>query len=230
MKVVGVDGCKAGWIAAVLETSTNLISFEPFGNIATLVSVHGEAACITIDIPIGLVDGPRQCDVEARQFIKPRSSSVFPAPCRAVLGCSDYATGQAVSINATGKSLSRQAFAISPKIREVDEVMTPELQARVREIHPEVCFTAMNGRAMEFHKAKFLGFEERFAALQRALPGNNIPGADSAARAFRGVEPDDMLDAAAAAWSAARVAAGTFRTLPADPHLDARGLRMEMVY
>jgi predicted RNase H-like nuclease len=35
--------------------------------------------------------------------------------------------------------MSHQAFGILPKIREVDQLMTPEVQETVREIHPELC-------------------------------------------------------------------------------------------
>ena len=47
-----------------------------------------------------------------------------------------------------GKSLSAQAHAICTKIAEVDQLllMSPALRHRVREVHPEVCFWAINGQ------------------------------------------------------------------------------------
>lgn len=45
-----------------------------------------------------------------------------------------------LSLKVQGKSLSRQAFEIISKIREVDDLMTPELQTRVFEVHPELSF------------------------------------------------------------------------------------------
>ena len=42
------------------------------------------------------------------------------------------------------------------------------------------------------------------------------------------VGPDDLLDAAACAWSAARIAVGEGRRFPADPARDETGLRMEI--
>lgn len=230
MRVVGVDGCRAGWVAAVLDTGSNRLAFQVFRRVDALFRAFEDAACIAIDIPIGLTDGPRECDVLARKFIGSRAPSVFPAPCRAVLSAPTYAFARAASLRATGKSLSAQTFAIVPKIREVDELMTPALQARVHEVHPEVCFAGLTGKPMDFPKRDSSGFEERRAALLRALPGIELPARGLAARFVAGAGADDLLDATVAAWSAARAAAGTALTLPADPPRDATGLRMEMVY
>ena len=230
MTVVGVDGCKAGWVAALVEPSTPAISFAVFSTFAALLRALGDAAAIAIDIPIGLHDGTRECDVLARKFIGPRSASVFPAPCHSVLACPDYASARTVSIATTGKSLSAQAFAITPKIREVDTAMSPGLQERVREAHPEACFTAIHGTPMQFSKRTPAGFEERRATLEAALPGLALPALTEASRLFRGTAADDILDAAALAWSARRLADGTCVSLPATPSVDARGLRMEVIY
>jgi predicted RNase H-like nuclease len=71
----------------------------------------------------------------------------------------------------TGKRLSQQAFHISKKVREVDLLMTRALQDRVREVHPEVCFQALNGRqAMRNNKKKRPGVAERWALLRHLLP------------------------------------------------------------
>jgi predicted RNase H-like nuclease len=42
------------------------------------------------------------------------------------------------------------------------------------------------------------------------------------------VGADDLLDAAACSWSAARIARGEGRRFPAHPPLDATGIRMEI--
>ena len=38
------------------------------------------------------------------------------------------------------KSVPPHAFGIYPKISEVDSVMKPEIQVKVFEVHPELCF------------------------------------------------------------------------------------------
>ena len=44
------------------------------------------------------------------------------------------------------------------------------------------------------------------------------------------VADDDILDAAAALWTATRLAQGSARTLPDMPPTDATGRRMEIAY
>ena len=109
---------------------------------------------VLIDIPIGLPDGPRDCDVEARALLGPRRSSVFPAPSRELLGARRYA-GQC----------SVQLWNILYKIREVDAAMTPRLQRRVREAHPECSFALLNGGPLRFSKKTAAGEAERRALL-----------------------------------------------------------------
>src|SRR5262245_9293744 len=93
-RVVGVDGCRGGWIAAALEPERGRWTALVLPDFAALLAAFPDAAAIAVDIPIGLpADGPRACDRLARARLGPRRSSVFPAPSRALLaltvGC-DY--------------------------------------------------------------------------------------------------------------------------------------------
>ena len=85
MVYVGVDACKAGWFAVVLQEE-NKWEFGVFPDISVLWNQYRQARLILIDIPIGLVDSgihERICDKEARTLLgPPRSSSVFPVPSR----------------------------------------------------------------------------------------------------------------------------------------------------
>jgi predicted RNase H-like nuclease len=126
--------------------------------------------------------------------------------------------------------MSQQAWAIIPKIREVDAFLQgqPKDQTRVREVHPEVCFYFMaGGRPMEHRKKKLAGRDER-AALLRTHFGDEVDSG-LAMRRRLGCEPDDVLDALVALWTARRIQLGTAVTLPASPVRDTVGLRMEMV-
>jgi predicted RNase H-like nuclease len=180
-----------------------------------------------VDIPIGLsADGRRGADYAARQFIGPRRSSVFPPPARSVLEAwpADY-----WGLNALSKGIragiSRQTFNILPKIHEADLVMTPTLQARVRECHPEVSFCALNGDCLRYAKRTREGQRERIDLLETVF-GPSIRDL----RPPRGAALDDLYDAAVLAWTASRIARGEASSLPAMPEADARGLRMEIVY
>lgn len=193
--------------------------------ISELISTLPRPKFVAIDIPIGLpLKGARACDMEARKLLgKPRSSSVFPAPVRATLPARTYREACALSVLTHGKSMSKQAFEIIDKIREVDDVMTPELQRWVFEVHPEVSFYALNGRRPLTHsKHDRQGVEERIKLLVPDYPRIQ----DHLAELERAkVEEDDLLDAAAAAWTAQCVAEGAV-----PRQYDCKGLRMEIVH
>lgn len=104
-------------------------------------------------------------------------------------------------------SLSAQSFALRKKILEVEE----RLEERIFEVHPEVSFAALAGRHLRHSKRSWNGQMERRRLL--AAAGIELPDELAAVRAA----PDDVLDAAVAAWSAARKARGVAVTLPPGP-------------
>jgi predicted RNase H-like nuclease len=232
LKVIGVDGCPGGWIAMVYDVTANTLTPRVHSTFAGLVDTYPEAEAIAVDIPIGLAEGvPRMCDLEARKVLGPRRSSVFPAPDPRFLTIPVYADALNRSRAVAGKGISRQAFAIYPKVAEVNEVISPFTQDRIFEVHPEVCFWAMNGRQpMEYWKRKPEGFEERHALLASVMKGISIPDRREAGQLARPAAADDILDAIAAAWTARRHAEGLSGRLPDMPSTDAFGLRMEIVY
>jgi len=241
-EVAGVDGCKAGWFVAISEAAKDQPAPDSCWEFelkrvfvsATFAHVLAETAgceSVCVDIPIGLSNGsaPRQCDVQARRLLGPgRASSVFPAPIRACLSATDYSTANTASRQVSGKGITRQSFAILPKIREVDELMDPFVQRRVREIHPEICFWALaGGSPMQKNKKTVPGQAERRRLLQKVFP--NLDDVLASAP-VRGYVLDDAYDAAVAAWTAGQEVVVKAASLPKDPPLDDRGLRMEMVY
>jgi predicted RNase H-like nuclease len=187
---------------------------------------------VTIDIPIGLSDnGSRLADTEARRLLSPiRSSSVFPAPVRAALAASSWEEACTLSAAACGKRLSKQSFEIVRRIREVDNALRANqaLAARVREIHPEVCFYFWNDcRPMTHAKRRPEGLAERRALIEAEF-GTVVE--DLWRSVPRGVAAiDDLVDAFAALWTARRIASGKAVTVPAAPLADRFGLPMQMV-
>jgi hypothetical protein len=78
MFVAGVDGCHAGWIAFKVELPSRVTSVEVIDLPAWLKNRPPELAHLGIDIPIGLLDRPRRCDIKARDRLGwPRRASVF---------------------------------------------------------------------------------------------------------------------------------------------------------
>lgn len=232
--VAGLDGCPGGWTAvlAPLEDPPQRLEVRVLAHFAEVLDLPEAPAVIGIDMPIGFLDqarpGGRTCEVEARARLGPRRASVFAAPSRLALAALDYPSALALNRRGGGPGLSKQCFNLFPKMREVDAVITPELQGRVFEVHPELAFAALAGAPPPHPKRTPDGRAARLAALTAAgwpaarLDPHPLPRKTAA--------PDDLLDAAAVAWSAMRIARGAATTLPSAPPRDAKGLRMEIVF
>jgi predicted RNase H-like nuclease len=207
---LGVDAYKGGWVALALGNGS-VEGCQLYGRISELIGDHPEAGVIAVDIPIGLPEkGPRQADVEARWFVGPRRSSVFPTPSRAVLEASTYDEALALAQSLGGRGISRQSFALAPKILEVDAAASAD--ERIVEVHPEVSFRAMADQPIAFPKKSWNGLLLR----RRLLEANGVLLPDDLAEG--GLAPaDDVLDAAAAAWTANRLAKGKAKALPDPP-------------
>ncbi|MGF1543928.1 MAG: DUF429 domain-containing protein [Parvularculaceae bacterium] len=239
---VGVDGCPAGWVyverpvdrrgrprgglaaAAVAPRFADVVN-------AFAASIAGGRAAIMVDMPIGLAEtGRRACEGAVRRALGPRRSSVFSSPRRPMLAMADYdAANRWGKERSAGGGLSRQAWNIVPKIREVDAVMTPGLQSAIGEAHPEAAFARLRGAPCEQPKRTAGGAAERRAAL-------GVAGLDAGRilRALRerfprkaDVADDDVLDACVLSLTAAARLEGT-AVVHGDGARDARGLRMEI--
>lgn len=208
MEVVGVDAFSKGWVAVRLEDGA-------FGGAATLedfqslVEAFPPRCVIAVDIPIGLPQGtePRAADAAARAFLQGGASTVFSVPPRRVLEAATYSEARRLAVEMCGRSLSAQSFALGKKILDVDGAPT---DGRLFEVHPEVSFRALKGAALSDRKKTWNGAMERRALLASA--GIELP---DVIEEVQGVGLDDVLDAAAAAWSAQRIAEGRALSLPA---------------
>lgn len=224
MIAVGLDGCKAGWVAIALGDGNAFLDawLSPTVEHAEQVGLSKwQSAAMVIDIPIGIPDrGPRQADVEARKFIGPRRNSVFPTPLRPALESLDYDSARIASVAASGgKSLSKQGWMIAPKILEVDRWVRGA-SLTVREGHPEVSFRGMASEPLLDYKKTLPGAMHRRALL--GGEGVELPASLDRA-AFRGVGLDDLHDAAAMAWTARRVALGEAVSIPSQPEVFSDG-------
>ena len=236
MRVIGVDGCRGGWICIAPEGAGDAPSeWWVSTDFADVMERSPPADLVLVDIPIGLLDegpDPRAPDRLARRMLGgKRASSVFSAPVRPVLEAPDYAAANVLSRRLTGKGLSRQSWAIVPKIRQVDEFLRsrPGWIGRVREVHPELCFHAFaGGRPMQHNKKTDEGFRERLALLADRYPeAERLLGA-ILEQAGKGVARDDAVDALAAALTGRGDAPLT--SIPETPERDAAGIPMEMVF
>ncbi|MBJ7473426.1 MAG: DUF429 domain-containing protein [Solirubrobacteraceae bacterium] len=238
---VGVDGCRAGWVAACLfrEDATQRLRTELqlFASVAELAAFRHGDAIVAIDVPIGLTDGDegRECDREARRRLGRRGSSVFAAPSRWMLAyATDYGAlrAQVAQQRAAGrqvKSLSAQAHGITPKIKEVDTWLSehPDADAWLLECHPELSFMALNGGLpVAAPKKTAAGKLQRRRCLAAVFP--DAPSCvDNAPWPRSQVALDDLLDAYACLHTALAVSRGEHTTLGGQ--LDATGRPMQMV-
>jgi predicted RNase H-like nuclease len=225
--VAGVDGCRGGWVAFKVELPARATSVEVVDLSAWLQARPPDLICLGIDIPIGLLNGSRACDKAARKLLgQPRGTSVFAAPCRAALSAASHATGSAINRQKTTRGLSQQAWGIAPKINQVDDAISPDCQRWAFEVHPEVCFWTLNKRHPMTHNKKTKdGAAERMAVLRPPFPEiewhlTNRP---------RRVGADDLLDAAAAAWTALRWHQRQAECV-CSPEVDEKGLAVTIYY
>lgn len=208
--VAGVDGCTAGWIVVSANDVVVLptLRVERFG-------------LVGIDMPIGLLDrSPRACDVAARKYLGPARSSVFPAPPRSALACTDYPSALAAAHAATGRGISKQTFNIMRKVAELDDLIDSRARGSVVEVHPECTFKMLNDDCNLPSKKTVDG-----QVMRRRLLADHF---DIPLHAPKGASIDDLLDAYAVLWSAQRFRRGEHRVF-GDGHCDSRGIEMHIV-
>ncbi|MDP8929462.1 MAG: DUF429 domain-containing protein [Actinomycetota bacterium] len=214
MTVVGIDGCRGGWVGIVLRPprAPAVVFAETLDRIADEVP---DAEAFGIDIPIGLpTRGPRRADTVARSFLGLRRASLFPTPIREALVAPTHAEATRRSTLFTGQGVSQQAYALGPKILEAER-WSREASRPVWEVHPEVSFAVMLGHPAGASKKTAAGTLERLRALEDE--GIHL---DELGEAGEHAGIDDVLDAAAAAWSAKRLLHGQGISLPDPPELD----------
>lgn len=221
--VLGVDACRSGWVG-VLLTPSRPPAVLAGATIAALVEVAretSELAVVAIDIPIGLPDaGGRRADALARRALPGKGSSVFTTLTRAAYAAPTYEQGRAANLAATDgtRSASAQAYALRSRILDVDTWVRTRPTVAVIEVHPELSFARMTGTPILTSKKDPAGLRARRDALEAA--GLVAP----AWYRGSGFGEDDLLDACAAAWSAARYAAGDAESLPEVPEVFSDGI------
>jgi predicted RNase H-like nuclease len=265
MFVVGVDGCRDGWVVVALENgafagATKVDSFDD------VLAVSEGAHSIGVDMPVGLVErGERTCDRLVREYIGPRRASVFVAPPRKALQKPTFEEANAECRKRAGFGLSKQLWNIRPKILEVDSalravsgarrdgyvhhgrdaadparlrrfarIVVPDRESvapspqppsqRVVEVHPEASFREMAGAPLGANKKSYDGLMMRLELLEKG--GIFLPKKLSIGR----VAVDDVLDAAAAAWTANRYAEGRAKSLPEPNAFQHDGARIIAIW
>ena len=222
MRVLGLDGAKAGWVVVVVEDG-HFVEWFVVESFAEVVS--DPAPVIGVDTPLGeTTPGNRAGEGAARSWLGPKHASVFTPPPLAAADARDYDEAKRITLELTGKKISKQAWYLLPKMLDVVGHWRSQPD-RIREVHPECSFRAMRGTALESSKKTGTGIAERLRLL-RDHGIDMVAGHHDA----KGVAPDDLVDAAAVAWTAHRIASGEARSLPDPPECDAAGRAVAIWY
>ena len=133
--VGGLDGCRAGWVLATAPADGPVA-----GALDVRVARPRPGPGRTRVRPLGR-RGHRHPDRPARRAGRgratrrragcsaPDAARSSPRRCARVLGAPTYAEACDLSRRVCGRALSKQLFNILPKIREVDALQSPGLQA-----------------------------------------------------------------------------------------------------
>lgn len=235
MKTLGIDGCRAGWIAISLDDgAANYWVLEKSDQLADFFTDYDR---VMIDIPIGVpeLEYHRTCDQLLRKELGPDyAASIFHPPIRAALYAPTYGEASVESYEATGKKISVQSWNIVPKIRAVDQLLQQheEFRDKVLESHPEFLFQKLNGGSPILQKkATKKGLRHRLSLLK--------PYSSQAVKFFREIKEeyrrnqvaeDDIVDALVLALYAKWSVEKEIKTLPEDPPEDPTGLKMAIHY
>lgn len=236
--IAGVDGCRGGWVVAVSEVwpCRSKPRLHLCHDFAAVRKLTGSYEAIAVDIPMGLPrpSERRACDLQARERLgKFGRNRVFFAPPREALDAETPKIFQRTMRRLTGKGVGYPVWAIVPKIKQVDQDLTPKVQGRICEFHPELVWHHLAGRVLQPKKTKD-GVGQRLeiilnAGVERVWIDSMTSwrkGSDRAAK----VKLDDILDAIVGLAAAADFRNGDLsRRIPSgQPPRDQRGLRMEM--
>lgn len=249
---VGVDGSHGGWVAALAapDEAPGFMLFETF---EALWEHCREAKRLLADMPIGLLGEARKegdqsrsmgvnprskeeraCDKAARKLLGRRACTIFSPPARGAMEAmtrgENYVTTSEENRRLLGKGLSKQAFNIMPKIRELDEFLQsrPEAQDKLFESHPELAFARFNGGApLATGKRHPAGLQARRGLID-SLDSQAMQTVQTMLRQHprKTVKEDDLLDALALGLLSLR--SPILKPLPAEMSipLDATGLPM----
>src|SRR3954468_13977220 len=230
--VIGVDAYALGWVGVELRDGM-------FGRAVLAASLYeivtssSGAAVIGVDIPLGMLpDRWRAADTLAADQLGPRRGSIFRVPPRAVWMEGDFAAANRLCRELTAAGLSRQSWALRPKLLEANAIWERH-PGLLFEAHPEISFRTMAGEPLAHAKKTWTGQARRRELLAR----NGIELPDQIGPAGQ-APPDDILapppaawrrprrgpgpgrghpDAAAVAWSAHRMATGSALSHPSPP-------------
>lgn len=216
MRVAGLDAAPRGWAVVVLEGG-RFAGAAAVPRLADAFALLRDADAIAVDIPLAVPErGVREAELAARRALGRRASTLFLTPPRAALAAADRAQASAVARALGAPGVSAQAWALRGRILEAEAFAH---DPRLIEAHPELSFAEMTGAPVPMPKHTWNGL----AARLQALNAQGIAFPDAISGSGGRLPPADLVDAAAAAWTAARWLRGRAKPYPASPPRDGAG-------
>jgi predicted RNase H-like nuclease len=223
--MIGIDGCKKGFMIARLEDSMLTFSIE-----SDLTSLINEKDLILIDVPLGCPSSLSQHRPEPlmRPYLKKRASSVFNVPA---LQCFDYTQYDEVNKKnreILNKGLSRQSFGIMPIIKKVNDFILEHPYLNLHESHPELVFTWMKRSICNYSKHTPEGIQERVDTLVSMLPSIKdelIKALLTYSKSYH----QDIVDSCALVICAYLIQKRGLITIPHDVQKNSQGIEMKIL-
>ena len=217
--VIGIDGCRAGWITAKI-LDNQLISFQIIENLNDDYLKQSNFSHIGIDIPLQLSHtGKRLAEIEARRLLKKRACTIFSPPTLNALMAKNYIDACDVNFKECGKRISKQSWNLFPKIIEAHTFLENNSITKlgVFEVHPELSFMAMNDmNLIEVSKKTDIGKEIRIKLIQKFFPNFSFESVRNKYKKNQ-VLDDDILDSISVLWSTQRIVDNIAQFVPKGP-------------
>jgi predicted RNase H-like nuclease len=210
--LAGLDGTKAGWIAALRDGPSGKVRIEAVDAFLPWARQLPRDSVVGIDIPMGLeaktLPGGRSCERATRALLgRGKSSSIFSTPSRRAVYAETWEEACRIvqSELPERQGISRQAWNIFAKVREIDVARSKRLPIDLREAHPEVAFLTLNGgKAVLASKKSEAGRLARIGLLKKA----GLFVTPFLQQRPPGCAVDDLIDSFACLWVAGRIYSG----------------------
>ena len=217
--IIGIDGCRAGWIAANIMNNHDL-GFHIIENLDDGYLKQSNLSHIGIDIPLELAfSGNRPAETEARTLLKKRACTIFSPPTLKALSEKNYIDACDVNFQECGRRISKQSWNLFPKIKEAQKFVENNLISKLEvfEIHPELSFMAMNDmNLIEASKKTEIGKKIRIKLIQKFFPSFSFESVRDQYKKYQ-VHDDDILDSISIVWSTQRIVDNIAQSVPKNP-------------
>lgn len=212
---VGITCYDQQWLAVIIDGTQ--LRAERYAQLAQLCHCYRDADTVFINLPVGLPQTAEEAqwrpEQQWRRYASRYTDNLYSAPCRQAVYAADQKEALAENRRILQRMMAPQALAMLAQIRETDEFLSNHTDWKnvLRESHPELL---AEKTYQQFSKL----YQDEIAILQQAFIEKNGQGKKRYLQ--------DGLALAVLGWQEWRYGS---RTVPAEPHYDARGLHMQAV-